>query len=118
MLQNEDIKLFVEVIEEETDQLNESRRFASVVATRTATKQLELKPSLLPQLSPLSLSLSSSKFSTKKKIKVLHSKGKRIKMRSTKSSFSNYARNNLAKSFKVEPLFRFNKNTSSESSLK
>ena len=118
MLQNEDIRLFVEVIEEETDKQNESRRFASVHVSRSTIRNIEIKPTPQPLLSPLSLSLSTSKISSKKRIKVLNSKGKRVKMRSTKSSFSNYAVKKLAKSFKADSLVRLNKKFSNDSSFK
>ena len=116
MLQNEDIRLFVEVIEEESDKKNESRRYASVTDSRSSMKIIEIRPNFNPKLSPISFSVSNSKFTPK--INTLNSKRKQIKIKLEKSSYSNIIQKNSTIPLKIEPLFRLSKNISSDNALK
>ena len=80
MLANEDIRLFVEVVEEETDKLNDNRRFWSVNASRQSLLTQDINQISLPaQWSPLVSSYNNSKYTVKRKIKMLNPKWKRIR---------------------------------------
>ena len=75
MLANEDIRLFVEVVEEEVDKLHESRRYSSMSASRQSLRPTDNNfQTLPPQSTPLGSSLNNSKYTIKRKIKMLNPK--------------------------------------------
>ena len=74
------LEAIIEIIEEESGRLSASRRTWSVNASRQSLRTLDSNQLTVPiPNSPLAISLSSSKNSFKKKIKLLNPNNKRVR---------------------------------------
>ena len=112
ILQNEDIKLFVEVIERDFNIYNESNKYTSANNPRSLIKIFEIESILHQQQNNLSHSLSNSKLTPQIKTKNIYWWDNQAnKARSITKSTPDIAQYFWSSALKVEPLFVLNKNS-------